>query len=92
MCHYLSIEDMEHKFCSMAKAPFEYQIVTVLQVLVYLSPSKLEAPEALWLKIDKAMERLHLATLSVSELQELVTTTPNVQFIQVETTMPNTTF
>ena len=65
-----SSEEREHTIHGVTKEPFEHQMGTVPQVLVHLAPRKSEAPTALLVLIDKTMERLTLATLSVSESQE----------------------
>ena len=75
----------------MKKAPFEHQMGMVTQVLVHMCTRKSEVSKALWLPIEKAVERLTLATPSVAELQEVVYNSSALRNILAETTIPKST-
>ena len=65
---------------------------TVPQVIVYIAPSKSEARTALWLPIDKSMERLTFATPSVEEFQEVASNSLDLRYVPDETNIDMTVF
>ena len=59
--------------------------------MVYHSKRHVEVPTAVWVPIDKALERFTLATPSVAELQETISATNEAICIPATSTMPQTT-
>ena len=84
-------DDYVHTVCGFMKVPEEYQMGMKVQIIVCMVLRKVEVPTAMWLMLDEAIERLILATLSVAELQEVVSVTLGTKYIPATSIMPITT-